>query len=165
MALLLCRWPNGDISVVAARTKDEAIEKIDELGNADDADLFRLTDFLVDFTVQDDGRLELGDPGFGEQTLDQILEKAYPELEKTLQSEELEKLPQGSPEYQAAICRAVEVERNRLPRKKKKTREPKTELGKHIQKQTGAAVVVVDRIFEQVGREVLEDLGDDEPKH
>ena len=164
MPVFLCRWPNGDISIVAARNKDDAIEKLDEFGNADHADLFQLPDFMIDFTLKDDGSLELGDPGFGERTLNQIMEKAYPELEETLMSDELERVQQGTPEYQTVIRRAVEAERNRLSRRKKKVKEPKTELGKQIQKQTGAPAVMVDRIFEQVGKEVLDDLDDDEPK-
>ena len=164
MPVFLCRWPNGDISIVAARNKDDAIEKLDEFGNADHADLFQLPDFMVDFTLKDGGSLELGDPGFGERTLNQIMEKAYPELEETLMSDELERVQQGTPEYQTVIRRAAEAERNRLSRRKKKVKEPKTELGKQIQKQTGAPAVMVDRIFEQVGKEVLDDLDDDEPK-
>ncbi len=39
MAVFLCRWPNGDISIVSARNKDDAIVKLDEIGNADHADL------------------------------------------------------------------------------------------------------------------------------
>jgi len=63
-----------------------------------------------------------------------------------------------------AIRKAVEVERNRLERRTKNAKEPKTELGKHIQTQTDAPAVMVDRIFEQVGKEVLDNLDDDEPK-
>ena len=58
----------------------------------------------------------------------------------------------------------MEVERSRLERRKKNAKEPKTELGKHNQKQTDAPAVMVDRIFEQVGKEVLDNLDDDEPK-
>ena len=135
---------------------------LDAFGNADHADLFQLPDFMVDFTLKDDGSLELGD--FGERTLNQIMEKAYPGLQETLMSDELERVQQGTPKYQTVIRRAVEAEHNRLSRRKKKVKEPKTELGKQIQKQTGAPAVMVDRIFEQVGKEVLDDLDDDEPK-
>lgn len=167
MPVFLCRWPNGDISIAAARTKDDMIEKLDEFGNADHADLFQLRDFMVDFTLKDDGGLRLsdfGESGFGEVAIQEIMDKAYPELEKILMSDELEKLEHSSPEYQAAIRKAVEVERNRLERRTKNAKEPKTELGKHIQKQIDAPAVMVDRIFEQVGKEVLDNLDDDEPK-
>ena len=36
MPLFLCRWPNGDCSVVLARTKEDAIIELDQVGNAED---------------------------------------------------------------------------------------------------------------------------------
>jgi hypothetical protein len=59
MAVYLCRWQNGDISVVAARNKNEAIEKLDEIANADKAEVFRLRDFLVNFRLTNRGTLSL----------------------------------------------------------------------------------------------------------
>jgi len=35
MSLFLCRWPNGDCSVVQARTKEDAISELDQVGNAE----------------------------------------------------------------------------------------------------------------------------------
>ncbi len=90
MPVYLCRWPNGDISIAAGRTKDDVIAKLDEFGNADHADLFQLRDFMVDFTLKDDGGLQLsdfGESGFGEVTIQEIMDNAYPELEKILMSD------------------------------------------------------------------------------
>jgi hypothetical protein len=42
----LCRWPNGDFSIVNARTKGEAIEMLDEWGNAEQAFLSRMADCM-----------------------------------------------------------------------------------------------------------------------
>ncbi len=36
MPLFLCRWPNGDCSIVLARTKEDAIIELDQVGNAED---------------------------------------------------------------------------------------------------------------------------------
>ena len=44
-------------------------------------------------------------------TIQEIMDNAYPELEKILMSDELEKLEQGSPEYQAATREAYRKER------------------------------------------------------
>jgi hypothetical protein len=77
MPLYLCRWPNSDVSVVQARNKTEAIIRLDEFENAEGAQISRLSDFLVDFHLGDDGRLEFGT--FGEATEDEIMETAYPE--------------------------------------------------------------------------------------
>lgn len=35
MPLYLCRWPNGDCSVVWARNKQDAIAELDQVGNAE----------------------------------------------------------------------------------------------------------------------------------
>jgi hypothetical protein len=37
MAMFLCRWPNGDFSIVSAATKSDAVELLDEWGNAEQA--------------------------------------------------------------------------------------------------------------------------------
>ena len=38
--MFICRWQNGDFSAVSAASRDEAMELLDEAGNADVADLF-----------------------------------------------------------------------------------------------------------------------------
>ena len=35
MAIYLCRWPNGEFSIVNAKSKADAIERLDEWGNAE----------------------------------------------------------------------------------------------------------------------------------
>jgi hypothetical protein len=63
MANYLCRWPNGDFSIVNAKTNGDAIEMLDEWGNAEQAILSPLTDCMFDFRLCDDGRIELEDIG------------------------------------------------------------------------------------------------------
>ena len=82
MAVYLCRWPNGEFSIVSARTKDDAIELLDEWGNAELASLTRMIDCMFDFRLSDDGQIELG--GIGEATEEYIMETCYPELQKAL---------------------------------------------------------------------------------
>jgi hypothetical protein len=86
MAMYLCRWPNGDCSVVSARTKSEAIELLDEWGNAEQALLARITDCMFDFRLGDDGQFELAD--IGEATQDCIMETCYPELNQAFATAE-----------------------------------------------------------------------------
>jgi len=59
MAIYLCRWPNGEFSVVSAKTKSDAIELLDEWGNAEQASLTRMPDCMFDFRLDDDGQIEL----------------------------------------------------------------------------------------------------------
>ena len=39
MSLFICRWQDGDFSAVSAASRDEAMELLDEVGNADVAEL------------------------------------------------------------------------------------------------------------------------------
>lgn len=86
MAIYLCRWPNGEFSIVNARTKSDAIALLDEWGNAEQAFLSRMTDCMFDFRLADDGQIELAD--IDESTHDCIMENCYPELKKSLATAE-----------------------------------------------------------------------------
>ena len=66
MPLYLCRWPNGDCSVVWDSTKGAAVELLDEIANAEGCPLTPIRDFMVHFHLTDEGRLQL--EGFGEAT-------------------------------------------------------------------------------------------------
>ena len=75
--MFMCRWMNGDVSFVSARTK-EATVTLDEWADAEGAEISQIRDFMVDFRLNDEGDLELAE--FGESCRDAILEKAYPRL-------------------------------------------------------------------------------------
>jgi hypothetical protein len=76
MSLSMCRWENGDCSFVAAPTKDAAIQYLDEIGNAEGADLTAIRDFMVHFELTEEGKLQF--QRFGELAESAIFEKAYP---------------------------------------------------------------------------------------
>ena len=76
--MFMCRWMNGDVSFVSARTKEDAIVMLDEWENAEGAEISQIRDFMVDFRLNDEGDLELAE--FGESCRNTILEKAYPRL-------------------------------------------------------------------------------------
>jgi hypothetical protein len=57
----LCRWPNGDSSVVYAETKRQAMGILDQWGPADPALMKKLESFGVDIRLTDDAEFELGD--------------------------------------------------------------------------------------------------------
>ena len=163
MPLYLCRWPNGDVSVVMARNKTDAIIQLDEFDNAEYSEISRLNEFLVDFALNDEGRLELA--GIGEGTEITIMNTAFPDLEATLMSDELTDMNPDNPEYQRKVLEAVEWERKRLwdRRKMKKVREPKTELGKRLQKSMGASTAMVDRWVDEMAEEILEETDEKGP--
>src|ERR1035438_812293 len=113
MANYLCRWPNGEFSIVNARTKGDAIVILDEWGNAEQASLTRITDCMLDFRLDDDGQIELAE--IGEFTRARIMEACYPELNKTFRTAQLDETGLGySAKGQEQIREAVKLERTRL---------------------------------------------------
>ena len=155
MAIYLCRWPNGDFSM-SAKTKADAIELPDEWGNAEQALLSRMPDCMFDFRLRDDGQIELVD--IGGSTHNCIMETCYPELDKAFASAEWDETGSGlgySEKGHEQIRKAVELERTRLWSRQPPVREAETELGRGIQKQLGAASVVIDRIVREAARKRL----------
>ncbi len=154
MAIYLCRWPNGDFSIVNATTKDQAIELLDEWGNAERAIVSRMTNCMFDFKLGDDGRFELVD--VGECTRDAVLEKCYPGLNKAFAEVEWDEDGLDfSAEGYRQIRAAVELERTRLQESQPTPKEAETGIGREIQKETDAPSVVVDRIVREAASERL----------
>lgn len=154
MSVYLCRWPNGEFSIVSARTKNDAIELLDEWGNAEQASLSRMPDCMFDFRLGDDGQIELAD--IGEATHDCIMETCYPELDKAFDAAEWDDSELDySEKSRKQIREAVELERTRQWDSQPPVKEAKTELGRQIQKRTGAASVVVDRVVREAAKRRL----------
>ena len=87
MPLFICRWQNSDFSAVSASSREEAMELLDEVGNADVADLFTAKRFMVHFQLRKEvDSLEEPVPvsfeGFGEETYDTLCERVYPVYSK-----------------------------------------------------------------------------------
>ncbi len=154
MANYLCRWPNGDFSLVNAKTRGDAIEMLDEFGNAEQAILSRITDCMFDFRLSDEGDMELVD--IGGSTRDGILETCYPHLNDALATAECDETGRDySRKGREQIREAVELERTRMWDTQPAAKEAETDLGREIQKQTGAASVVVNRIVQEAAKKRL----------
>lgn len=87
MPLFICRWQNGDFSAVSASSREEAVELLDEVGNADVAEVFTAKRFMVHFQLKKQlDNLEEPVPvdleGFGEETYDTLCERVYPVYSK-----------------------------------------------------------------------------------
>ena len=87
MPLFICRWQDGDCSAVSASSREEAMELLDEVGNADVADVFIAKRFMVHFQLKKEvDNLEEPVPvsfeGFGEETYDTLCERVYPVYSK-----------------------------------------------------------------------------------
>jgi len=148
----MCRWPNGDVAFVSASNKEDAVVMLDELGNAELAELRQIRDFMVDFRLTDDGELDFH--AFGESVLDDIWERAYPLLAQTRLTAATDDAGELTLAGQETIREAVRAERQRLHGKRKR-RLVDTELGKSIQSQLDAPAVLVNRYVKQAASEVL----------
>lgn len=89
MPLYICRWQNGDFSVVKARSKKHAIILLDEVDDAELGELFAVKDFMVHFRLKKNAEdveeflpVELEE--FGEHTIDMLCERVYPVYHKAV---------------------------------------------------------------------------------
>ena len=128
MAMYLCRWPNGEFSIVNAATKEDAIILLDEWGNAEQASLKRMPDCMFDFRLTDDGQIELAD--IGEATYEFIMETCYPELTKATSAAEWNDSGSDfSSTGPQQIRKAVELERTDYGKTSHARRKRKRSLG------------------------------------
>ncbi len=154
MPLYMCRWPNGDCSVVWAANKGAAVEILDEVDNAEVCPLMALRDFMVHFRLSDEGEIQL--EGFGEATEDALFQHAYPVLDKTLMDAPNDQAGNPTPEGIAMIREAVAKERKRV--RLKKVKEPETELGRGIKKMMNAPTRMIDRAIRDTATKTLNQI-------
>ena len=160
MAIYICRWPNGEFSIVAARTKSDAIELLDEWGNAEQASLKQMPDCMFDFRLDDSGQIELAQ--IGEAAHDYIMETCYPGLGEVLMKADWDdELQDHSAKGYEQIRAAVEHERNRLWDKQPPGKDADTALGRDIQQHMGASSVVANRAVRRAAKKrLLSDEGE-----
>ena len=142
MPVYCCRWPDGDISFVAARNKKEAIIALDEVGNAEASYIFKVEEFMLHLRLEDSGKLAF--ESFGEVSHFEIMTEAYPLLENLVQFAK----PSAS-----QVRKAVQEERKRL--KERAVEEPQTRVGRDIKRQLDAPTVLVDEIVGQEAKKRL----------
>ena len=116
MPMFLCRWPNGGCSAVWARDQQDAISKLDEVGDTERCEIGPLPEFQVHFRLTNHGSLELDD--FGDETEPPIWRMAYPLLDQVEIEIMEEREASGADELTAAqqerIRQAVAHERERV---------------------------------------------------
>jgi hypothetical protein len=161
MPIFLCRWPNGEFSIVNATSKGNAIELLDEWANAESAKIIRMPDCMFDFRLNDRGDIELS--GIGEATEEFVRETCYPELEHVLDTAERDDgdFTQAGLEQ---IRAAVEHERKRLYKDTTKPKLAETELGRDLQRELDMASATANRHVRRRGREILQNMKTDGKK-
>jgi hypothetical protein len=89
MPLYICRWQNGDFSAVSASSRPEAIELLDEIGNAEVCEMFTVKNFMVHFRLKEetdeiDDFVPVEFESFGEGTEDILCDRVYPVHKKAM---------------------------------------------------------------------------------
>ena len=162
--LYLCRWPNGEFSVVKAEDRKDAVVQLDQWAGAEPAWLVPLETCMVDFRLNDRGEIELDE--FGEETGEFIWDKCYPELDQVLSSEGILKDRNGERNGETAnkIRRAVEHERKRLWHAQEERTPAKTAIGRELQKRLGTVGLVADQYVECAADQILRTKGGEKGK-
>ncbi|HZQ22292.1 MAG TPA: hypothetical protein VFA89_05780 [Terriglobales bacterium] len=83
MPVFICRWQNGDFSAASAESREEAIELLTEVGDANTCEVFTTDNFMIHFHLKNDAdnfeeMLPVTFGGFGEQTHRMLCERMYP---------------------------------------------------------------------------------------
>jgi len=154
----LCRWPNGDFSLVTANTRREALVQLDEWDVAHPSQLFPLESCMVDFRLNELGEIELKQ--FGEETEDLIWETSYPELQALLSKLVLRDGSGHTVEVKESICQAVQHERTRLWRNQPESPPAETEIGRTLQKRLRTAGPVADYYVQEMATRILKSTDD-----
>jgi hypothetical protein len=152
--LYLCRWPNGDFSIVKADNKREAIVALDEWAGAEPAWLVPMDDCMIDFTLNNSGEIEFVE--FGEETADFVWDNCYPELDLVLSGENLRRCS-GKQNLQATkqIRKAVQHERKRLWAAQDAGTPAKTMIGRELQMRLRTVGPVADHYLGEFGTRIL----------
>jgi hypothetical protein len=154
----LCRWPNGDFSLVRANTRREALVELDEWGAAHPCQLFPIDSCMVDFRLNDQGEIELNQ--FGEDTEELIWEISYPKLHAHLLSVMSTDGGKQSSKVKTSIRRAVQHERERLWMNQPTHPQAETEVGKTLQKQLRITGPVADHYVQRIAHRLLSSIDD-----
>jgi hypothetical protein len=117
--------------LVTARSKADAVEKLDEVANAEGCPMVELSEAQVHFALTDDGQLVLD--GLGEDTQQNIFEFCYPVLGEALAAGR-------------DVAGAVQIERDRGKDDRPELEAPATELGRRTKAELDMPTSMVNRM-------------------
>jgi hypothetical protein len=156
----LCRWPNGEFSVVTADSRRDAIIALDEWAGAHTSQLHPIDGFMADFRLSDEGEIEFTQ--FGDETREVVWSTCYPTLRKLLDNNKVtDMFGEVKSAAKKRVRKAVEHERTRLW-DNQSADEPATERGRQIARHIGTSAVVADYYVDLAAKRILEsDDGED----
>jgi hypothetical protein len=145
----ICRWPNGDFSIVTASSKRDAIIALDEWDAASPEWLTPMDTCLIDFRLNRRGEIEFAQ--FGCETADFVWKTCYPVLDEVLTRRVGDRSRGAIQETREAVKR----ERNRLRGNQKPRSSARTEFGRELQRRLGVAGPTADHYVEQFASRLL----------
>ena len=126
--------------MVLARSKADAVEKLDEVANAEGCPMVELSEAQVHFALTDDGQLVLD--GLGEDTEQDIFEFCYPALGEALAARK-------------DVGKAVQLERDRGKGDRAEPEAPATELGRRTKAELDMPTTIINRMVANAAKRRL----------
>lgn len=160
MPVFVVRSVDGQLGIVAARNKADAVERLDEFANFESCPIRELPELMLLLDVDHEGEFTLKQ--VGEEMDDAIRQFAYPLVEKALEEVPDQQEPgqreasdrnDRTPAQKDLIRNAVEAERERVRRKS--MAEPLTERGREIKQQLDLPTSLIRKQERRVARAVL----------
>lgn len=148
MRLFVCRWPNGDFSIVYANDEETAVLNLDsDCPAAEEATYIAIDEFVAHFRLTDGGKFMLKSLGSGSEAA--IREAAYPLIVEALLT--MDRDPSAD-----EMRILIKKERRRV--KPQDVPEPDTEIGKRIKEQTGLPTKLINQMVEEQSKKSLRKL-------
>lgn len=126
---------------------------LDEVGNAESAQLKEISDFMIHLKLTDGGQFKF--EGLGEAAGESIYRGAYPILNRAQTEAPRDERGHLTSEGRAMIRKAVTAERSRV--KSKSVKPPSTEVGKALKAAADLPSEIVDRIIRDSATRILKD--------
>jgi len=161
MPIFAVRNVDGQLGIVAARNKVDAVERLDEFANFEGCPIRELPELMLLLDVNDEGEFTLEQ--IGEEMDEAVRTFAYPLVEQALtevmdQQESGEMDPRDrherAPAQKERIRKAVDAERERVRRKE--TAEPRTERGRDVKRLLDLPASLVRNQERAVARAILD---------
>jgi hypothetical protein len=127
--------------LVTARSKAAAVEKLDEVANAEGCPMVELSEAQVHFALTDDGQLVLD--GLGDDTEQNIFEFCYPVLGEALAAGK-------------DVAGAVQIERDRGKDDRPEPEAPVTELGRRTNAELDMPTTIVNQMVSKAAKRRLQ---------
>ncbi len=104
------RWPNGQLSIVYASSKEDAAVRLDEWAPVEPRYVERLPEFMATFGLNSDGHLQVEELGY--ECWNLIMEKYYPILSEFTGEHCMEDSSEAG--YKLGLQQAIEAEAKRV---------------------------------------------------